>query len=240
MHRRHGRTLYTVAFTILAFTIGGLNAQASPYIPIAPLPGVNSDLNAFYTNGFFYPFGGTLDVGGVPFTLTTDPGGSGDTLVIQDPNFFGAHDGSLNVFDIPVGVAGATTVYTLMNSAFGICGSDIASLEFFGSGGAYFVGSLIEGTNIRDHFNGGFCNDIAPGTPSAAFGGDVRLDLQTWVLPAAFASQTLDSIRFSTHGSIEGEAFLAAATVQAVPEPTSLLLLGSGLFGYVCRRKWMA
>ncbi|HKQ11606.1 MAG TPA: PEP-CTERM sorting domain-containing protein [Rhizomicrobium sp.] len=207
-------------------------SQAAPF-QIAPLPGVNSDLNAFYTNGFSYPQGGGLTVGGVPFTLTTVPGLS-DTFVIQDPAFLGAPNPvGGTIFDIPVGVFGVTQVYTLMNSAFGVFGSNIASLEFIGSAGGNSVQFLIEGLNIRDHFNGSFNNVVTdPTIQTALFPGDVRLDMQTWNLPAAFESQTLDLIRFTTYGvPPDGEAFLAAVTVATVPEPAPLALLLAGLAG---------
>ena len=52
--------------------------------------------------------------------------------------------------------------------------------------------------------------------------------MQTWDLPAAFASQTLTDILFTTYQSNpgEGEAFLAAATVSTIPEPSTFVLLG--------------
>src|SRR5262249_2752008 len=130
-------------------------------------------------------------------------------------------------FDIPTYVAGPTTVYTLMNSIFGTAGSDIATVEFRGLNGSDARFDLVEGTNIRDHFNGSFNNTIAPGTPSAAFGSSDRLDGQTFVLPAAFATDTLTDIIVTGHGgNPQGEAFLAAVTVQTAGGASVPVTLG--------------
>jgi hypothetical protein len=213
-----------------------LESRLAPTLtPIAPLPGVNADLNTF-DHGSYYPHGGNLTVGSVPFTLTTDPGGSGDSFVVEDPVVFGRTDPPGGaVFDIPVGVAGLRTVYTLMDSGWGVLGQNIASVEFIGSGGGDYKQTLVEGTNIRNHSYGisslNLCNQIAPGTPTMTFtgggtggpGNEVHLDTQTWPLPAAFASQTLTDIKFITYGNVpNGVPFLAALTVStSLPGPVT-------------------
>ena len=139
--------------------------------------------------------------------------------------------------DIPVNVFGVTTGYTLMNSFFGTCGVTIGTVEFLGSGGASQIFALTEGMNIRDHIQGAFCNTLDPGTPSMAFGGDVRLDRQTYGLSSAFLSQTLTHVILT--GLFQGgagEPFITSLTVNngvaAVPEPGTLLLLGVGLAAF--------
>src|SRR5262249_29451347 len=132
-------------------------------------------------------------------------------------------------FDIATNIPNPTTVYTLMNSAWGSFGADIATLEFKGAHGADASFDLVEGVNIRDHFNGGFNNTIAPGTPSANFGSD-RLDEQTFVLPSSFANDTLKEIILTGHGGFpQGAAFLAGLTVATASGPSALVLLGSGV-----------
>ncbi len=116
--------------------------------------------------------------------------------------------------DIPVNIAGATAVDTLINSAAGENGANAGTIEFRGTGGADVTFNLVEGTNIRDYNNDGYNNTIASGTPSLSYGnGQVRLDMQTFVLPSAFANGRLTDIIFSDTGGIpNGDPFLAAAT----------------------------
>jgi hypothetical protein len=186
---------------------------------------LNSEVNAnlqTFTGGSNYPLGGTtLTVGGIPFVLANIPGG-GTGIVQTAP----ASQSAPSIFDIVVDIPSAGTVYTLINSAFGQLGFTDGSVEFIGTNGADATFLLIQGMNIRDHFNGVFNNTIEPGTLSADFGPD-RLDRQTFVLPGIFANSTLTDIRFSGFGNDPlGEPFLAAVTVAsaAVPEPSSLTL----------------
>lgn len=174
-------------------------------------------------------FPGAQNWTGVPFQLAVSP--AGNTSFI---------DGVLN---IPVDVFGVTSAYTLINSAFGVLGANNGWVEFFGTS-AYYQVDLIQGQNIRDHLNNVFNNVINGVSAVPAFvDGWARLDQQTFNLPAAFASQTLTSVRFTglNLGNPGGIGFISAATVAVatpVPEPASaLLLLGGGAALWVWRRK---
>ena len=166
----------------------------------------------------------TLTVGGVDFALVPDGTSTTSLGILQTT-------GSGTSFDIPVNIAGATTLYTLINSAYGIAGDTVGTVEVKGTGGADATFNLVEGTNIRDHNNDGYENTIAPGTPSASFGnGQVRLDMQTFALPAAFATARITDIIFTSQGGTpQGNPFLAAATVATTSGPSQLVLLGSGV-----------
>jgi hypothetical protein len=185
-----------------------------------------------------------LTIGGVDFKLAT--GAVGGPGIFQTDSF--ASPSAI----ISVNVFGVGAVYTLVNSAFGAFGDDNGTIEFIGSGGADAVFHFIQGTNIRDHFNGSFVNTVTdPGIATATFtdpnnGDEVRLDRQTFDLPAAFATQTLTSIVFTGfHGFdpngvqdfAKGEPFLAGVTVATTPEPASLALWSiGGLFGLLAGR----
>jgi hypothetical protein len=230
-----------VAFGLFAFDFG---AHASE-VDLSTL--VNANLNT-YTNGFLYPTnGGPLTVGGVAFNLAALPGGG--TGIIQLGGDNNPSDTSPIPYfpsvTIPINQTGITTVYTLINSAFGTPTNPltvIGSLDFLGSSGSY-VYNLTEGDNVRDHFNGGFENS-APGLAASAYFGDgsVRLDEQAIVLPTGLGK--LESITFSANDQYygNGEPFLAGLTtsnVSAVPEPSTwtMMILAFGGLGLMAYRR---
>jgi hypothetical protein len=199
--------------------VGTLYNRSEPLLRL-----VNANLQT-YGNGGFYPPGGTaLNVGGVPFTLTDFPGGG--TGIIQLP--VGTPTAPSSV-DIPLNVAAPTAVYTLINSAYGQYGYLDGAVEFFGTNNAYARFNLVQGVNIRDHNNNIYNNTIAPGTPSASFGGgQVRLDRQEFDLPSSFIGTTLTDMRFSGYGgNPTGQPFLAA--VSLLQNSDTVLTLGPTL-----------
>jgi hypothetical protein len=197
---------------------------------------VNSDLVFNYTNGTMYPTnGGPLTVGGIGFQLATL--GNGNTGVIGGVN-------PITLVNIPVGQSGIGAVYTLINSAFGAAGTVIGQLDFNFTGGSVFHYTLIEGLNVRDHYQGGFANTAPAVAASVYFGdGSVRLDMQAIILPLVLSSLTLESVDFRGFGQgVGGEPFLAAMTALPTPLPGALLLFASGtgllgLLGWRRKRK---
>lgn len=213
------RALRPLAAAVLVLSNVG-SAQAE-LIPV-PLDGVvNADLRQ-YSGGPNYPVAPTaLDVGGVPFQLVPLPGALNSLGAVQTP-------ADPSVFSIPVNVPAAVRVFTLINSAFGTLGADNGAVEFTGSGGAFASFDLVQGFNIRDHFNSGFNNVVSDPliVPQEFGGGAVRLDRQTFELPAAFLSQTLVEVRLVGDGPGfgPGQPFLAAVTVETVPAPAGWVL----------------
>src|SRR5580700_10254442 len=139
-----GRIRSWAAAALVSAVLWGGVANAQSPVNISAL--VNDDLTT-YTNGSNYPqTGGSLTVAGVTFTLSTIAP-SGHTGVVQSSTTSSVPQ----TFSIPVNRTGVTTVSTLINSAFGTCGTSVGELDFVGATTPTFVYVLTEGTNIRDH-----------------------------------------------------------------------------------------
>ncbi|ARN83179.1 hypothetical protein [Methylocystis bryophila] len=193
----------------------------------------NADIQG-YTNGSNYPLGGsTVTISGIGFQLTTLNGNPNSTGVIQTPS----GDSS---FTINVNQANVGTVYTLINSGFGVLAGQNGALVFADSAGDSYTYNLTEGDNVRDHYNGLYINTAPNIFGTAQFNGDVRLDAQKIVLPVGFDSSTLTTITFEglNAGIAGGEPFLAAITTQtaAAPGPTP----GAGFAGIAALLAWVA
>jgi hypothetical protein len=201
--------------------------------PIDLSGSVTGSLTTF-TNGDQYPQnGGTVTVGGVNFILPTCSNGQcfdlsghqtsaldGKTGVIgsfaNDP----AHPQQVVVDVSALNIVGATTVYTLANTAFSasnippqdLLGKVIGDITFVGLHSTYTY-NFVEGQNIRDHLQGGFVNTATDVVATATFQngvaspapagqendpGTVRLDMQKILLPSEFLTDTLVDIIYDT------------------------------------------
>jgi hypothetical protein len=164
----------------------------------------------------------------------------------------GQLDVGLESITIPIYVYGVSTVYTVINTEWGVSGATYASLTFYGSSGSWTY-NLVGGTDVRDYNNAGFTNQ-ASNVTTAEVSGNQRLDLQAIALPASFQNQTLIAMTLQDwgdrndwrygptdpHNSDAGRTFLAAVTVATlpVPEPGTIVLLalGAGIIGLRWRR----
>ncbi|MBS0188646.1 MAG: hypothetical protein JSS51_11295 [Planctomycetes bacterium] len=185
------------------------------FINLDLTPKVNANLQS-YTGGASYPVGGqTRQLGGVPFTLALYNSAPGTLGAIQLPA-----NNTLTTHSFAVNISGASRVFTVINSAWGALGANNGKIEVFGSAGAYAKLDLIQGSTIRDHYQGVFQNLLTnPTVATTRFGNDV-LDRQVLSLPAAFLTQSIVEFRFSGNGGSaggNGAAFLAGVTFQSCP-----------------------
>ena len=164
-----------------------------------------------------------------------------------------ANDGAGTVdITVPINVAGAKSVQTLINTFWGQSGTSYDTITFTGSAGAKYSVDLAGNSGIRDYNNWVWTNSISGTTQEVWNNGEgQRLDEQIFTLPAAFANQTLESMTISDTGNYYfSRAFLAALTVDTIgaaadppsadaPEPMSLTLVGGTLLalGLLFRRR---
>lgn len=183
-------------------------AQAASPSPLSLAALVNTDLTT-YTGGSDYPQnGGPLTVSGITFNLATS-GPQSHTSIVQTSG--------TQTYSIPVNRFGVTVAYTLINSSWGSCGTSVGELDFVGTQTTYTY-TLTEGSNIRDHYSGTYCNTVTAVAGSANFNND-RLDMQQISLPGGFANDTLVRIDFKSNGAgLGGQPFLAAIVADGVPQ----------------------
>jgi RHS repeat-associated protein len=179
------------------------------------------DLSSFYNNrlqtfsfgsAFNFPVGDQV-LGGVPFNI---PASGNNTWIAGSPASI----------EVPVNVFGVTEVDTLINTIWGeFDPATFASVEFYGSNGAYYRYDLDGNRDVRDYVQNVFTNTITGPIASnvfktgSGFLNEVRLDMQKFMLPAAFANQTLTHVKFTDtgHDFFQRIVLSGMAVVASVP-----------------------
>jgi len=167
------------------------------------------------------PYGAFESPQGVPFELGTDP------LLFMWSGDWTDRTTCCAVAELSLdaGVRAAETVFMLINTAWGQPGpTSYIAVEFVGDAGAYHRHDLVGNIDVRDWRMTSWTNSLDPDgiTENAWSGfhptwGDVRIDMQRFDLPAAFADQTLERIVVTDTGRRDFQrALVMAATVRAV------------------------
>lgn len=178
-----------------------------------------------------FPTGSPVVLGGVPFTIPSNPNqNTWDSVV-------GAPTGPKTI-TIPVNRAHVREVHTLFNCSWGSPGLKLTTLDFYWSGGTVDHKVLTAGVDIRDWWNAGGVDTISLPTVEVYSGTgalfpycDTRVDKQIFTFSqSSYAGKTLEKIVVTDNGATDVyRAFLYGLTVgiSADAGPAIFLLLDS-------------
>ncbi|HLO98375.1 MAG TPA: PEP-CTERM sorting domain-containing protein [Fimbriimonas sp.] len=212
---------------ISVLALGMIAAASHGFIDVNFDSLVNADLTNL-TGGWGYPQnGGNVTISGIDHRIALTSGGKSGGMFFND-----------QTKTIAVGEFGIHEVYTIINSGQGAFGQLNGIIEIHGSGGLLQTVSLIQGDNIRDHYNGNYNNTATNINGSLGYASGVRFDQQKIVLDPAFHTATLTEIRFIGQNNFgnNGSPMLQSLTLNTVPEPASMLILAAGA-GALLRRR---
>ncbi len=215
--------------SVFAAPLAASNSVSAGYVTVDLSAYANARIQNYQPSSAGYPEG-MVTLGSVPFNIQTVGGNNAwNAEYVSGPY--------PHVLDIPLNIANAQGVDTLINTFYGQPGpQSYVELEFFGTGGAYYRKDLIGNVDVRDHFYGFWTNTINGTTTVNVYssgGGflqESRLDMQQIVLPSSFMGETLTEFRLTSTGGVGiSDASIQGLTVfSSVPEPTSLSLLAIG------------
>jgi hypothetical protein len=205
------------ACSIVAIALTAAASARAGEIPIDVSGQVNEPWSfvgpAQVSGGSNYPTG-SQNFGGVPFSIPAGPNNYWNAGAAAD---FGSGTVSIT---IPVGIAGVTSAFTLLNTMWGQPGpAAYISVTFNGSAGATYSQPLVGNVNVRDYNVGGYTNTIDNTSTIQVWDNEPtttdRLDRQEFILPPTFASQVLTSVTITDSGNEDlSRAAFAGLTVS--------------------------
>lgn len=226
----------TVFAAVALIGAGSMASAEFQTVPLGNLANATWTSNGAVINGTTYPTG-SQTLGGVPFDISAS--GTSGNFIWHADNAVGDNPRTLT---LPVNIYGVTSVHSLINTLWGEKNTGaFAAIEFTGSEGATFTFDLDGNDDIRDYnFNPIYTTLINGTTTTEVFNNGLgqHLDKVQVDLPAAFATQTLTSIRYVDNGNpFFQRIFVAGVTVNAVPAPGAAGVLAlAGLAGVRRRR----
>jgi hypothetical protein len=240
----------------LAFA-GAAVANTFTFVPITPANNnIQTGLISTFPTGSFTASNALA----TPFNIASNgssncgPGGASAC------NFYDGFSGAGASITLNVSVANATEGFTLMNAYDPAGGTELATVEFLGTGGTNITFDLIGGNDIRDFYQGVFTNTLTntvagvdaenaftcvrpstclgsggTGNVNTGLNGNYVVDEQAYDLGSTFAGQTLTQIiitdTYSGSTPIVLGATVESGSVAATPESGTLALFVIGLAG---------